>query len=321
MASLKNRKRFHTRRQTTKISCLLIFGPLLVALAFAPPVAAAPMTCFCKVSSDNLSGVCHPSPSQILVDLTGAVNTQYPWPRNNTKWQDCKQKCSDAAKAAENDVAAKACAAGVASGTVFHAYAALGNCGKKGEYALAQTFGQLINTPAVTETSCTCPQGWTPNAPKCKTTAPVGGIHYPGQTCTQSKASFEAGALSMAFFTTKCAAPTTLLAVNNVSCQDTPIPGFNSPGDSVYSATACCGIPGVTTDGRCKKVACQPNTVTPYPSNGLPIGTQPPAYGTSPNSWGFSWGNAFIAWGTAPNGGMPTNCKTETVTPGVCKFK
>jgi len=55
---------------------------------------------------------------------------------------------------------------------------------------------------------------------------------------------------------------------------------------------------GVTSDGKCKRVACQGNTIPPYPPDGTPIG-----------SWGFSWGNAFIAWGTSANGGAP-NCVT-----------
>lgn len=305
--------------QITKTSGLSIFGLLLAALAFAPPAPAA-FTCFCKVSANDISGVCHPSPDEILLDLTSAVGTQYSQPRTNDKWQDCKMKCSDAAKAAENEVAAKACADGFPRGRVFHAYAAMGNCGKKGEYASAQAFGQLVNTPAVTETSCTCPSGWAPNAPKCKNGTPI-GLHYPSQTCEQSKASFAAGALGFAQFTSKCAAPSKLVAVNDISCQNTPIPGFSQPGGSVHTGTPCCGLPGVTTDGRCKAVACQPNTVAPYPANGLPIGAQAPAYGVSPDSWGFSWGNAFYAWGTAANGGGPTGCKTETLVAPVCKFK
>jgi hypothetical protein len=57
---------------------------------------------------------------------------------------------------------------------------------------------------------------------------------------------------------------------------------------------------GWTSDGKCKKVACQGNTIPPYPPNGTPIG-----------SWGFTWGNAFIAWGTSANGGAPGNCVTS----------
>lgn len=295
---------------------------VFAVLIFLPsPATAANMTCFCKVSADNLSGICHPSSSQIIADLTGVVNKQYNWPRNNTKWQDCRQRCSDAANAAKGNIAAAACAAGVPNGTVFRAYAALGNCGNKGEYSSAGTLGELVNTPAVTETSCTCPQGWAPNAPKCETSVNVDGIHYPSQTCAQSRADFEANMMTSHFFTSKCVAPSTLVAVHNVVCKDTPIPGFPTPGGSVYSATACCGKPGVTVDGRCKTLACQPNTVTPYPPNGMAIGTAPPTYGTSAMSWGFSWGNAFYAWGTAANGGMPTNCQTAILTPAMCKFK
>lgn len=59
---------------------------------------------------------------------------------------------------------------------------------------------------------------------------------------------------------------------------------------------------GVTSDGKCKKLACQPDTITPPPPNGTPIGT-----------WGFTWGNGFYAWGTAANGGAPTCVTTPWV--------
>lgn len=49
---------------------------------------------------------------------------------------------------------------------------------------------------------------------------------------------------------------------------------------------------GVTSDGKCKKLVCASNTVSPYPANGTPIGT-----------WGFTWGNGFWAWGSQANGG------------------
>jgi len=54
---------------------------------------------------------------------------------------------------------------------------------------------------------------------------------------------------------------------------------------------------GFTNDGKCKKLACQGISISPYPPNGTQIGSPP---------WGFSWGNAFYAWGTAANGGAPT---------------
>jgi len=49
---------------------------------------------------------------------------------------------------------------------------------------------------------------------------------------------------------------------------------------------------GITTDGACKKLACNGNMVSPVPPNGTKIGI-----------WGFTWGSAFYAWGTAANGG------------------
>lgn len=63
---------------------------------------------------------------------------------------------------------------------------------------------------------------------------------------------------------------------------------------------------GFTSDGKCKKLACQANTISPYPPDGTQIGT-----------WGFSWGNAFYAWGTTANGGAPT---TVVITPAQCHF-
>lgn len=59
---------------------------------------------------------------------------------------------------------------------------------------------------------------------------------------------------------------------------------------------------GVTTDGKCKKLACLPDTVPPFPPDGTQIGT-----------WGFTWGNGFWAWGSAANGGA-AKC---TTTPWV----
>lgn len=61
---------------------------------------------------------------------------------------------------------------------------------------------------------------------------------------------------------------------------------------------------GVTSDGKCKRLACQPDLISPYPANGAQIGNP---------SWGFSWDNAFYAWGTAANGGAPTCVTTPWV--------
>lgn len=65
---------------------------------------------------------------------------------------------------------------------------------------------------------------------------------------------------------------------------------------------------GVTTDGACKKVVCQPFSIAPFPPDGTQVGT-----------WGFTWGNALVAWGTTANGGAP-NCVTSEVSPAMCKF-
>ena len=62
---------------------------------------------------------------------------------------------------------------------------------------------------------------------------------------------------------------------------------------------------GVTSDGKFKKLACQANSIAPYPPDGTPIG-----------SWGFSWGNAFIAWGTSANGGNPILTIISPPIPG-----
>lgn len=65
---------------------------------------------------------------------------------------------------------------------------------------------------------------------------------------------------------------------------------------------------GVTSDGQCKKLVCQPFSISPFPPNGTQVGT-----------WGFTWGNALYAWGTPANGGA-ANCVTSVVSQAVCKF-
>jgi hypothetical protein len=65
---------------------------------------------------------------------------------------------------------------------------------------------------------------------------------------------------------------------------------------------------GITTDGNCKKIVCQPIGVAP-PANGTPVGT-----------WGFTWGNALYAYGNAANAGA-ANCVTVVVSPKVCKLQ
>jgi hypothetical protein len=49
---------------------------------------------------------------------------------------------------------------------------------------------------------------------------------------------------------------------------------------------------GVTSDGRCKRLAAKPININPLPSDGTAVG-----------SWGFTWGNELWAWGSTVNGG------------------
>jgi hypothetical protein len=53
----------------------------------------------------------------------------------------------------------------------------------------------------------------------------------------------------------------------------------------------------ITTDGKCKKLACGPSGIKP-PKNGTEIGPLN-------NPWGFTWGGEFWAWGSKENGGAP----------------
>ena len=81
---------------------------------------------------------------------------------------------------------------------------------------------------------------------KCEKKVVVGGMHYPQQSCAQSKADFLSKAMTSYHLTSKCV-PAKLLGVSAISCQDAPIPGF--PTGSVYTATSCCGPAAATPTG------------------------------------------------------------------------
>jgi hypothetical protein len=148
------------------------------------------------------------------------------------------------------------------------------------------------------------------------------------QRCTQAAQSYGTAAvqsLGGAICSNKGAGTWAVNAYSVVGASDWQNNACDT--DQGFGSVTCTGIPvvckcpagwacngcspqvdgGVTTDGRCKKLACQPNQVTPYPPNGMTVGTATPPFGTSSTSWGFSWGNAFYAWGNAANGGAP-NC-------------
>lgn len=115
-------------------------------------------TCFCVISILDLTNQKHRD--GVIMDLTGAVNKTYSGlnPQNDTNQTDCNTRCTtEAAKyTGSQSVAAAACAAGTANGTVIRAWSAVGTR----EYKSAQQIGILINTPEVKKTVCTCPATW-----------------------------------------------------------------------------------------------------------------------------------------------------------------
>lgn len=120
-------------------------------------------TCFCKVSYDNLSG--EKNATGVCLDLTGVVNKQYcGWNRQSlTNQQDCSQRCTNAVSALtaaqKQAVADCMCSNGKPTGARATAYSAVGTK----EYNSAAPLGTLTNSPAIIQTTCTCPQGWLSN--------------------------------------------------------------------------------------------------------------------------------------------------------------
>ncbi len=194
--------------------------------------ALAEAHCFCKISCANLIG--QSSASSVVRDLGTLFTYKGIDPQKESNQIDCNHKCQDAANSlvGAQAIAGAACSIGCPNGSHVIAYSAVGTK----TYRVAREIGVLTNKPAVSQTVCKCPTGWTCN-------------------------------------------------------------GCSPQVDG-----------GITTDGKCKKLACQPDTISPPPPDGTPIGT-----------WGFSWGNAFIAWGTTANGGAPT-CKTTVIQTAACKF-
>ena len=119
-------------------------------------------TCYCVISTKNLNGEKHMS--DVCTDLTAGLNVHYSgaFPMKDDNRQDCTQKCGDYALQYYQNLANKqslancACAEGLADGSIIRAYGAVGTK----EYEQGQSVGVLINTPAVTKTTCTCPSGW-----------------------------------------------------------------------------------------------------------------------------------------------------------------
>lgn len=132
------------------------------APAARPPARPASATCFCKMSSDNLSG--QSGSTGIVMEITGEINHTYSGmnPQNNYNQEDCRNRCRDTAAGYFKSpaVAAAACAAGVAHNTYIRAFSQVGVKAFKEAHAI----GVLNNTPPQTVTTCTCPAGWYNNA-------------------------------------------------------------------------------------------------------------------------------------------------------------
>jgi hypothetical protein len=141
----------------------------------------------------------------------------------------------------------------------------------------------------------------------CASSVVVSGIHYPNQSCAQTTPGFVAGVMSSFHFTSKCAAPNTLLGVTNVSCQNAPISGF--PNGSVYQGTACCGT--VAPPGGkitiAKKIINNAGIATPGPFE-VQVKCNPNVPYSSVSLTGPGFQHAI----SLPAGG---NCKIEEVPP------
>jgi hypothetical protein len=130
--------------------------------------------CFCKMSCVDLSG--HTTATNVIKDFGTLFTFKGINPQSEENRVRCSSMCTQAAApyTGSQSIASAACAAGCPNGSVVRAFSAVGNM----EYRPAQQIGVLTNQPAVTKTTCTCPQGWmTPDNV-------VGGvIKGPGRDC------------------------------------------------------------------------------------------------------------------------------------------
>jgi hypothetical protein len=122
-------------------------------------------TCFCVVSYNNLTN--QHNATGVCLNLREVINHSYGGlnPQSEANRNDCNARCTNAAVALsagqKQEIANCACGANVGNGTPIRAYSAVG----VKAYKTAQQIGVLVNTPAVTNTTCTCPTGWYANAP------------------------------------------------------------------------------------------------------------------------------------------------------------
>lgn len=152
---------------------LLIISALAFTLLFVRGADAA-ATCFCKLSTADLTNL--KSANGVVRDLTGDVNKTYTgaFQQGDQNQTDCNTRCTNAAAQYTGNAsfAAQLCAAGVGNNATIRAWSAVGTR----EYKSAQYIGVLINTPAVTKTTCVCP----PDA-MANTTNELGGVTVDGK--------------------------------------------------------------------------------------------------------------------------------------------
>ncbi len=134
------------------LASLAFFGLGIFATKTSASLSA---TCFCKISKDRLDGVV--TATGVIKDLTGEVNKTYTF-QGETQQGMCKGECSNTANkyVKSQAVAAAACAANVPDSTSIYVYSAVGTKA----YREVRPIGRLKNSPAVAQTTCTCPPSW-----------------------------------------------------------------------------------------------------------------------------------------------------------------
>lgn len=258
--------------------------------------AAKGRTCFCKIAMETRNNK-DISLSGVLKDLTNDVNQTFTL-QGNRQRTSCQEYCETAAKryVRSPEIAQLACAARMPDGTYIVAYSAVGTS----VYSAATNIGRLRNGP---ETPCSCPAGWT-------FSQTAGGLATEGKckklACQQSQINLSSGfSWGNAFYvwgtSSNGGEPTcTKKFLKKKVCT--------CPSGWISNTSQQDG--GVTTDGRCKKLACQPIQVTPLPRDGTALNSNGDL-----GSWGFVSGTLLFAWGSRENGGGPPNCVSPANTP------
>ena len=145
-------------------------------LVGSPRSARADAHCFCSLAwqdNTNYKG----SPTKGWIWDSGALATyKGPNQQGDANQTDCNTKCTGVCRNMTKEQAAQlACDHGVPSGAQLTCWSKVGTK----EWKTAQGFpGTLINTPAVNQTTCTCPAGTVNDA------WINGGTIQPGHKCT-----------------------------------------------------------------------------------------------------------------------------------------